>query len=202
MKIDSPTKKPRGRPRSFDEGLALERAMRVFWKKGYEAASVDDLAKAMELTPPSVYATFGNKEALFLKALQQYGAGPACFVTNALLAPTAREAAEQLLRGAVDAACNPEHPPGCLATKTATLLADANTVIGQKIMSTCNDVQQAYAKRFARAQAEGDLAKDADPEALSRYIYTVCQGVAVQAALGATREQLHGIVTTALTRWP
>src|SRR5215217_5127451 len=93
---------PRGRPRAFDADKALDRAMTVFWRKGYEGASLPDLTKAMGINRPSLYAAFGNKEALFRKVLDRYAAGPAAYVREALNAPTAREAAERLLRGAID----------------------------------------------------------------------------------------------------
>jgi AcrR family transcriptional regulator len=192
----------RGRPRSFDEGLALGRAMTLFWKKGYDAASVDDLAEAMEITPPSLYAAFGNKETLFLRALQYYVDGPTAFAVKALEAATARKAAEQFLYGMVELLSDPENPSGCLATQTVALLADEKTAIGQRILALCNGIHHAYAKRFERAQAEGDLSKDANPDALARYVYTVAQGISVQAAWGANREQLLSVVEIALRQWP
>src|SRR5580704_2974444 len=99
-----------GRPRSFDPGKALQAAMKVFWRKGYEGASLSDLTKAMGINRPSLYAAFGDKEALFRKVLDCYETGPAAYFSVALSQPTARATVEQLLRGAVDvmtASCNP-----------------------------------------------------------------------------------------------
>src|SRR6476620_9841235 len=88
----------RGRPRAFDPDAALERAMHVFWAKGYEGASLSDLTRAMRINRPSLYAAFGNKEQLFRKALDRYISGPLAFVEEALKEPTAGGVAEGLLR--------------------------------------------------------------------------------------------------------
>src|SRR6266478_1585181 len=91
-----------GRPRAFDTDKALDRAMKVFWRKGYEGASLPDLTRAMGINRPSLYAAFGNKESLFRKAIDRYVAGPACHVREALEQPTARAVVERYLRGSID----------------------------------------------------------------------------------------------------
>src|SRR5437870_3401565 len=116
---------PMGRPRAFDVDKALERALRVFWRKGYEGTSLSDLTKAMGINRPSLYAAFGNKEALFRKALDRYAEGPAAYTRTALDGPTARAVVERLLRGVVDLLTNPRHPPGCLAVQGALACGDA-----------------------------------------------------------------------------
>src|SRR5688500_17890997 len=105
---------PRGRPRAFDADKALDRALKVFWKKGYEGASLPDLTKAMGINRPSLYAAFGNKEALFRKALARYAAGPAAYVCRAMEARTARAVFEQLLAGAIEMQADRRNPRGCL----------------------------------------------------------------------------------------
>ncbi len=87
---------PSGRPRAFDLEQALDSALKVFWRKGYEGASLPDLTKAMGINRPSLYAAFGNKEELFRKALDRYSEGPACHVREALSEPTARKVVEKL----------------------------------------------------------------------------------------------------------
>src|ERR1700687_5700303 len=105
---------PTGRPRSFDSDKALDAAMQVFWRKGYEGASLSDLTDAMGINRPSLYAAFGDKEALFRKALDRYAKGPAAYVREALNQPTAREVAQALLLGTADLLTDPQHPSGCL----------------------------------------------------------------------------------------
>src|SRR5436190_7853112 len=92
----------RGRPRSFDAEKALECALEVFWRKGYEGTSLPDLTRAMRINRPSLYAAFGNKEALFRKALDRYVQGPAAYVRKSLTESTARAVAERVLRGSAD----------------------------------------------------------------------------------------------------
>src|ERR1700726_3896377 len=110
---------PRGRPREFDADKALEAALKVFCRKGFEGASLPDLTRAMGINRPSLYAAFGNKEGLFRKALDRYVEGPASYVSKALAAPTARAAAEGLLFGASAALTDPRTPVGCLAVHGA-----------------------------------------------------------------------------------
>src|ERR1700733_10551202 len=105
---------PNGRPREFDTELALNRAMEVFWLRGYEGATLPELTAAMGINRPSLYAAFGNKEQLFRKALDRYGAGPAAFVKEAVKEPTARGVAERLLYGVVRLMTDTDHPRGCM----------------------------------------------------------------------------------------
>src|SRR5437870_13127396 len=103
-----------GRPRSFDADEALDRALRVFWRKGYGGTSLPDLTKAMRINRPSLYAAFGNKEALFRQVVDRYESGPARYAREALALPTAREVVGRLLEGAVDLQTDRQNPGGCL----------------------------------------------------------------------------------------
>src|SRR5688572_830159 len=103
-----------GRPRSFDPDKALDRAMFVLWRKGYEGTSLSDLTRAMRINAPSLYAAFGNKDALFGKVIDRYIAGPGSFIPEALGEPTARRVVEQLLKGVVALQVAKGHPGGCL----------------------------------------------------------------------------------------
>src|ERR1700747_3031170 len=102
MKSQRQGKATVGRPRAFDVQHALDQALKVFWRKGYEGASLPDLTRAMGINRPSLYAAFGNKEGLSRKALERYSDGPAAYVREALEEPTARAVVETLLRGEVD----------------------------------------------------------------------------------------------------
>src|SRR5437588_4542148 len=116
---------PAGRPRTFDAEKALDRALKVFWRKGYEGTSLPDLTRAMRINRPSLYAAFGNKEALFRKALDRYVEGPAAYVRKALDEPTARAAAGRLLGGTIDLLTDPRHPRGCLMVQGALACGEA-----------------------------------------------------------------------------
>ncbi len=191
-----------GRAREFDADEGLERAMTVFWRKGYEGTSLSDLTEAMGINRPSLYATYGNKEELFRKALERYGEGPASYEHAALAQPTAREVAESLLRGAADVQTDPRTPAGCLATLGTTYCAEDSSAVGKIVIASRLAGHAAIRARFERARAEGDLTADADPKALTHYIGTVVCGMAVLAASGATRKELERVIELTMRGWP
>ncbi len=152
--------RPIGRPREFDRDRALDAAMRVFWRYGYEGASLTELTAAMGINRPSLYAAFGDKAALFREAVARYGAGPGRYVRRALGQPTARLVAETLLRGAVANATDPTHPGGCLWVHGALATGPENAPIRAEIAALrARGIAQIRA-RFDRALAEGDLPTD------------------------------------------
>ncbi|MGH8674211.1 MAG: TetR/AcrR family transcriptional regulator [Burkholderiales bacterium] len=191
-----------GRPRSFDFDKALDRALRVFWHKGYEGTSLSDLTGAMGINRPSLYAAFGDKETLFRKALDRYADGPAAYVREALNEPTARAVVERLLRGAIGLQTDPRNPQGCLMVQGALSCGEAADPIRQELNSRRAAAEAAIRRRFERAISDGDLAANADPADLARYVATVIQGMAVQAAGGASPEELRRVAQTALRAWP
>jgi AcrR family transcriptional regulator len=191
-----------GRPREFDPDQALDRALEVFWRRGYEGASMADLTEAMGITKPSLYAAFGNKEELFRKALDRYVDGPGGYVQVALAKPTAREVVQHLLYQAADAVTDPDNPPGCLAVQGALCCGEAADTIKQELMARRANGEENLRKRFERAITEGDLPKGSDAADLARYISAIVQGMAVQAAGGVSREQLRKIAGMTLRTWP
>ncbi|MFD0896016.1 TetR/AcrR family transcriptional regulator [Luteolibacter ambystomatis] len=191
-----------GRPRAFDAEEALEKALRVFWEKGYEGTSMNDLTAAMGINRPSLYAAFGNKESLFRKALARYTEGPAAYVKTALSLPTARQTAEALLQGAVEMMANPDHPRGCFAIQSALACGDEAAPVRDELVSARCSTLVALEDRFQRAQKAGEFPKGTDPARLARYIATVMQGMSVQAASGTTVEDLRGIAEQAMLAWP
>src|SRR5438552_1765659 len=165
-----------GRPRAFDVDQALDQALKVFWRKGYEGASLPDLTRAMGINRPSLYAAFGNKEALFRKVLDRYVEGPAAYVREALNEPTARAVAERLLHGAIDLLADPRNPRGCLMVQGALACGEAAESVRRELASRRMAGEAAVRRRFERARAEGDLPADADPADLACYLVTILRG--------------------------
>ncbi|MFI2242326.1 TetR/AcrR family transcriptional regulator [Streptomyces chrestomyceticus] len=200
--METRQKGPIGRPRGFDADAALEQAMRVFWEQGYEGASLTDLTNAMGITRTSMYAAFGNKEELFHKALERYSEGPASYGVRALQEPTARQVATAFLNGSVRTTTQPDCPSGCLGVQ-ASLAAGAPGRNARDALVAWREEGIAHLRdRFRQAVAEGDLPPGTDPGLLARYIMTVANGIAVQAAGGATRDDLQQVADMALRAWP
>jgi AcrR family transcriptional regulator len=191
-----------GRPREFDIDQALEQALHLFWRKGYEGTSITDLTEAIGITKPSLYAAFGNKEELFRKAFDRYVDGPGGYVQVALAKPTAREVVEHLLYEAADAVTNPDNPPGCLAIQGALCCGDTAETIKQELMTRRAKGEDDLRRRFQQAVDEGDLPKDTNPIDLARYVSAIVQGMAIQAIGGAGRDDLRRVAELALRNWP
>src|SRR5262245_37109361 len=157
-----------GRPRSFDPDKALDRAMYVFWRKGYEGTSLSDLTRAMRINAPSLYAAFGNKDALFGKVIDRYVSGPGSFIPKALEQPTARNVAEHLLKGVVSLQVAKRHPGGCLLVQGAISAGDKSSRVRKAVTTRLAQAEGAMRDRFERAKADGDLPRDAVPADLAR----------------------------------
>jgi len=192
----------RGRPREFCPEAALAAALRVFWRRGYEGASISELTSAMGITRPSLYACFGNKEALFRKAFDLYERDKLCYVRSALDAPTARGVAERLLRGGLSIHCSDGDPQGCLGVISSLTCGGEADSVRAEVLARRASSDAALVERFTRAKAEGDLPDGIEPDALACYLITVMQGMAVQAGGGATPDELSLLVSTALQVWP
>jgi AcrR family transcriptional regulator len=192
----------KGRPREFCCEQALAAALRVFWSKGFDGASMAELTEAMGISKPSLYAAFGNKEALFHKALDLYEHEKLAYVGQALEAPTARGVAERLLRGALAMQTSSADPHGCLGVIASVACSAQAESIRDDVTKRTASIHQALVDRFARARDEGDFSDGTDPESLARLLTTINQGMAVQAGSGATPSQLEQLVDTALAIWP
>src|SRR5262245_9251254 len=193
---------PKGRPREFDAEKALDVALLLFWRHGYEGTSLAALTDAMDINMPSLYAAFGNKQTLFRKALDRYLQRPASYLPKALKEPTARQAAQTLFRGAIGMVMNRRHPDGCLLVQGALASGPEDESIRAELSRRRAAAEAALRRRFQRAVAEKDLPAGVDPARLARYIITVIWGMSVQAAGGATRAQLKQVADQAMQSWP
>lgn len=193
---------PRGRPREFCVDHALAQALRVFWQKGYEGASLTDLTEAMGITRPSLYAAFGNKESLFRKALDLYEREKMAYIGRGLAQPTARLVAETMLRGALENVACEDEPHGCMRVMASVACGPAAQSLHQEIIQRTDAFKQMTVERFERAQEEGDLPAHVDASGLTGVLVAWLQGISIQANQGIERKDLERLVDTALSLWP
>jgi AcrR family transcriptional regulator len=193
----------RGRPRSFEKEAALERAMVLFWERGYEATSMDDLTAAMGISPSSLYATFGGKEQLYRAAIERYVAGPGGYIGRIFAEePTAQGAVRRLLEAAAHELTRKDRPAGCMVSLAVTHCSpDAEPV--QASLRELRHVSRGLLKtRIERSIEAGELGRDTDADALATFYVTVLQGMSVQARDGASPESLLAIGEAAMRAWP
>ena len=193
---------PSGRPRQFDVDEALNRALQVFWARGYEGASLTDLTKAMGINRPSLYAAFGSKEQLFRKALDRYQTGPQSFLGEALTKPTARAAADAIFSGFIRMLRGQDEARGCMIVSGALASGEEAEPVRRELARLRQATVSTLRQRFERAVREGDLPKGTNGATLARYIATVLNGLAVQAASGATEKELRRVAAMAMRAWP
>ncbi|MCO5995453.1 TetR/AcrR family transcriptional regulator [Actinoallomurus rhizosphaericola] len=194
----------RGRPPAFDRTRALAAATRLFWEHGYEATSIGELTKAMDIRPGSLYVAFGDKKGLFKEVVRAYGRSPAgAFVGVALKEePTAREAFRRILREAAAVYPDPSHPAGCLTISAATNVTVQDAEVATFLRDLRNTNLAAFETRLRTAQREGELPATADPRALAAYFAAVIQGMSQRARDGATAAELAETAELALAAWP
>ncbi|MEV5429923.1 TetR/AcrR family transcriptional regulator [Streptomyces sp. NPDC052701] len=191
----------RGRPRSFDRATALEKALMAFWEHGYEATSVSDLTRVMDIGAPSLYAAFGDKRSLFEEAVREYGTRYGSFAARALdEEATARAAVERMLREAATAYTEPGHPHGCLVVHAAANCSDPE--VERSLRERRNANIAAIENRIRTDVAAGVLPADTDAAALARHTGAMIQGMSQQARDGASREELQALAEIALAVWP
>jgi AcrR family transcriptional regulator len=192
---------PSGRTRQFDANQALDRALEVFWDRGYEGASLEELTAAMGINRPSLYAAFGNKAELFRKALDRYQTGPLSFLGEALSQPTARSPVEAIFSGFIKLQRR-GNQRGCLIVSGALACGQEHETVRRELAQLRQSAVTAIRKRCERAVSDGDLPKGTDCATLARYIATVLNGLAVQAASGTSEKELRRVADMALQAWP
>lgn len=187
-----------GRPREFDIELALDRAMELFWRKGYEGTSLSDLTETLGITRPSLYAAFGNKEALFRTVLKRYETNVVTYRRKALNAHSAQTVARELLEGAANLFGDKSKPAGCLGVQGALACGEEAEPIRHELAANRTAGERALRQRLKRAKAEEDLPADCDPASLARFLSAVVYGMAVLSAGGASRKDLLQVTELAL----
>ncbi|MCO1656360.1 TetR/AcrR family transcriptional regulator [Pseudonocardia humida] len=187
-----------GRPRAFDEEAVLDRAAEVFWRHGYEGASLSALTSAMGINRPSLYATFGSKEQLFQRAFARYHETQVALARAALDRPTAYAAVEAFLRSSADGLTAGDHPAGCLSIQGGLACSPENSRVSEILATGRAATESALVQRLTRAAEEGDLPDGVDARALARFVMALSEGHAVHAAAGASREDLQASVDIAL----
>jgi AcrR family transcriptional regulator len=196
-------KRSRGRPKNFDRSVALQQAMKLFWERGYEGTSFDDLTAAMGISASSFYNTFSSKERLYQEATEAYMAAAGKWFARELNADTdTRTAFHRLLTVAAREFTRNDRPTGCMISLACTQVPPALTCLRDAMVGYRGAAQSAMAARIQRGVDEGDVPKDTDVEALAAFYSALSRGLAVQARDGTPRERLQEIVELGMRAWP
>jgi len=183
------TARPRGRPRSFDESEALEKAIQVFWSKGYDGVTIDDLVAAMGVGRPSLYSIFGDKRTLFLRVLRAYAEATGARAAKALLSPPAlRDSLASFLRHTVESTTEEGSAVGCLLVCVAPLVDDAE--VRQFLQNAAAGVVAMVERRFRDGISAGEIPSDFPVAARARQVIDLVNGFAVRAKMGTARKTL------------
>jgi AcrR family transcriptional regulator len=193
---------PPGRPKAFCEKEALHAAVLVFADKGFEGASLSDLTEAMGINKFSLYATYGNKEALYVKAMTEFNAARYERVAQALDAPLARDGIRMLLTGVASRFTDPNGPGSCFVTQAPLAANEASQKTRRHVAEMRASVEKLIRERFERALTEGELPAGTSAADLARFFAVIIQGFALQAQHGGTREELLRVIDVAMAHWP
>ena len=185
-----------GRPREFDAETALDQAMEVFWRHGYEGATIAQLTEAMGINPPSLYACFGNKEGLLKAALDRYTKLRGVWMDEVVAAPTARDVAERMLMGIAESRLISTGPAAC-SVQGGIACGSGSENVPFELAARRAENEDQLRERFVRAKAEGDL-KPSPTAALARYVSAVSVGMGVMASSGSDREALRQVASVAV----
>ncbi|WP_053064134.1 TetR/AcrR family transcriptional regulator [Caballeronia mineralivorans] len=184
-------RRPRGRPRAFDREAVLRRAMEVFWTKGFDGCSMNDLVDAMDINSPSIYAAFGSKENLFREAIDLYAISEGAITRQAIKEHgNAREAIAAVFKQNIDMLTQAAAPRGCMVILGTVNIGVEHEELRAFLQSRTRNVANLIRERLAQSLADGELAADADTEALATLCVTVLSGLSVQAHNGVARQTL------------
>jgi AcrR family transcriptional regulator len=193
----------RGRPRAFDRRGAIDRAMRLFWERGFEGTSLDDLVEAMEISPSSFYSAFGSKQQLYYEAMDHYRVGPGSYFQDVMAAhPDIRVAIAAVFERAAEACTSDDFPPGCMISLANIQVAPDLGDVREELRSRRNDLVPAFTHRLVLARDLGELPAATDVEALAVFFAACMRGMTVLARDGASRETLRGIGRMAMLALP
>lgn len=193
-KIEKSVKAGRGRPRKFDRELALTRALDVFWLQGYEPASINDLCKAMEINPPSLYAAFGNKAQLFLESMRYYEAKYWDHIWEEMVQePDLTKAINDFFLQASKILTTPEVPCGCMVVLAAiNVSADSQEVLDE-VKKLRQEGRNCFLARLEQGLQLGQLPAGTDVNILAYTFNTLLEGMSIQARDGLSQKSLEGI---------
>jgi TetR/AcrR family transcriptional repressor of nem operon len=188
------------RPKEFNPDEAIDKAMQVFWHKGYEATSMEDLLTAMDLNRGSLYDTFGDKRALFLKAMDRYCTtfvGPKFSLLDqpGPAVPTLRRFIKDMIDGGL---ADPQRR-GCLIANTVMELSPHEKEIANTLRQALRMVEDTFFNVLARAKQQGELRDEKDPRALARFLATMMQGTIVMIKAGTSADVVEQTAETALS---
>jgi TetR/AcrR family transcriptional repressor of nem operon len=187
------------RPREFERDVVLERAMRLFWARGYEATSVQDLVDRMGIQRGSLYETFGDKRGLFFAALDRYDRVMTARLVAVLEGPgSGKEAIRQFFRLKVDLSVDPGRPRGCLVTNSTAELASRDRGTATRVGATLARIETAFRRAVVRAQKAGEIDPARDARGLARFLTSSAQGLSVMAKASPDRAVLDDVVKVTL----
>ncbi len=187
------------RPREFDEDDVVARATDLFWRRGYHATSVRDLGEALGLSASSLYRTFGDKHALFLRALDHYRATDSAEARDHLLRPgPAPEVLREWLIRMVDMPEEGAAARGCFVVNTATELGAEDPTVDGRTQAAFGVTRQALQEILQRGLRDGELRADLDVTATAESLFTLVLGLRVRARAGHGAAELAGVIDTAV----
>ncbi|MBT9431142.1 TetR/AcrR family transcriptional regulator [Candidatus Sodalis endolongispinus] len=206
MKTESVTvaRRGRGRPKKFCREEALDKALELFWRHGFDATSLVDLVDATGAKAPTLYGEFGNKEGLFCAVMDLYVVKFSAAARERLSLPglTTLQALENFFRAAAALYTDKNLPTGCFIICTSSTLAASSQAVEERLRAHHHLQEQTLLAFLQRQQQQGQLAGVADCGRLAKYLTCTLRGMSVQARDGAGREDLDAIVTTLLAQWP